>query len=406
MTPIVYRLWVRVEPKLDRMIRRISRWIAALGMMASAVWLLWYAAVHSTAFPQRDITVFWASERLFLHHQNPYDPASMMALELSAGAPIQRPVMMLNPPTALPFALPLGLFGIGPAIFVWMVITFACLIVSVRLLWVLNGRRAGASYFVCYAFAPALACISIGQYSMVVLLGAVLFLRFHRRRPLLAGLSVALLATKPHLFLPVAAVALIWCLREKRYALILGAVLGIAIAAAFATALDPHVFTQYLTVSRAGDVDIYGAPNFSSLVHRLDPSAAFLQYFLAAAATIGALIWYWRRRTMWDWNDQGLILLAIAVITAPHSWFDDEVLMIPAIVAGLSLCRGSYRALLPLVALNCVALLMLHGNVAFYSWSYLWTSVAWLLWFLDVRWLGRTQMRGGEQPANARLKPA
>jgi hypothetical protein len=315
-------------------------------------------------------------------------------------------VMMLNPPTALPFALPLGFFGIRPAIFAWAVITFACLILSVRILRVLNGRTDGRSFFFCYAFAPALACVSIGQYSMVVLLGVALFLWLHRTRPLLAGLSVALMATKPHLFLPVAAVALLWTIRGKRYALLAGAVLGILLAAAAAIVVDPHVFAQYLTVSRAGAVDIYGAPNFSSLVHRLDPPAPLLQYLLAAVATVWGLWWYWRRRTVWDWNDQGLILLAVAVITAPHSWLDDEVLMIPAVMAGLSLCRGSYRALLPLVALNSIALLMLYYNISFYSWNYLWTSVAWLLWFLDARWIARTGLRSAKQPADSGLTPA
>jgi Glycosyltransferase family 87 len=390
----------------ETMIRQATRWLAAFSMMAAALCLLWYAAIHSEAFPHRDITVFWAAERLFLHHQNPYDPARVMALELSAGAPVKRPVMMLNPPSALPFTLPLGFFGIHPAIFVWAVITFACLVVSVRILWGLNGRSDKRSLYFCYAFAPALACVSIGQYSMVVLLGAALFLWLHRTRPLLAGLSVSLMATKPHLLLPVAAVALVWAIREKRYSLIGGAVLGIAIAAAFAMVIDPHVFAQFLTVSRAGAVDIYGAPNFSSLVHRLNPSAAYLQYLLASVATVIGLGWYWRCRTAWEWNDQGLILLAIAVITAPHSWLDDEVLMIPAVMAGLSLCRVSYRALLPMVALNSIVLVMLHGNISFYSWNYLWTSVAWLLWFLDARWLARTQLQKVEQPANPGLTPA
>jgi hypothetical protein len=388
------------------MIRKAFRWLAALGMLGAALGLLWFAVLRSPDFTHRDITVFWAAERLFLHHQNPYNAANMMALELSAGAPIHRPVMMLNPPTALPFALPLGFFPIRPAVFVWAVITFACLILSVRILWARNGRETGGSILFCYAFAPALACISIGQYSMVVLLGAALFLSLCRTRPLLAGLSLSLMATKPHLFLPLAAVALLWSLRGKRYALLAGAALGLMIAAAVALVIDPHVFAQYLTVSRAGNIDMYGAPNFSSLVHRLDPSAPFLQYLLAAVAAVWGLWWYWRRRSTWDWNDQGLILLAVAVITAPHSWLDDEVLMIPAVVAGLSLCRGSYRALLPLVALNTIVLLMLYFNIAFYSWSYLWTSVAWLLWFLDTRWLARTQLRNEEQQVHPGLTPA
>jgi hypothetical protein len=53
------------------MIRQAFRWLAALGMLGAALWSLWFAVLRSPDFTHRDITVFWAAERLFLHHQNP-----------------------------------------------------------------------------------------------------------------------------------------------------------------------------------------------------------------------------------------------------------------------------------------------------------------------------------------------
>lgn len=371
--------------------KRVIRWLGAIGIVALAVFGLYQAAAQSRVAINRDITVFWAAEKLFVHHQNPYDPAAMLRLELQAGVPLTRAVMMLNPPTALPFAVPLGLLDIRPAIFVWSLVMVAGFLLSIRLLWILNGRVASRFYLLSYLFAPAVACVSLGQYSMIVLVGLVLFLWLHRTRPLLAGLCIPLLATKPHLLLPFALVSLIWAFRGRRYSFVFGALLGLAMAAGIAFFFDPHVFAHYLSIPREADAVTYGVPNLSSQLRRLAPGSDFLQYVPVLVASFWALWFYWGRRDTWEWNDSGLILIAISVIAAPHSWLDDEVLFIPAIVAGLCRCAGDYKSLISLAALNGIALFLLVRNIPFYSGAYVWTSVAWLVWFLYSRRLGRSK---------------
>ena len=78
------------------------------------------------------------------------------------------------------------------------------------------------------AFAPALACLLAGQISLFALLGLVLFLRLHKTRPLLSGVSLWLCALRPHLFLPFCVVLILWIIATRSYKILLGALAALA----------------------------------------------------------------------------------------------------------------------------------------------------------------------------------
>jgi hypothetical protein len=84
-----------------------------------------------------------------------------------------------------------------------------------------------------YSFAPALVCLIVGQTSLFALLGLVLFLRLHRTRPFLAGVSLWLCALKPHLFLAFGVVLLAWIIVSRCYRILLGAASAMAAAMRF-----------------------------------------------------------------------------------------------------------------------------------------------------------------------------
>ncbi|MGH9586708.1 MAG: glycosyltransferase 87 family protein, partial [Acidobacteriaceae bacterium] len=193
-----------------------------------------------------DLIEYWSSAKLLLHHINPYSPSGVFALEKAEGFLPSSPLVMLNPPWALFLILPLGFGGAHTALFLWTIAAFGCVLAFIRLLEV-PEKNAPLALF----FAPVLASICSGQSSPFLLLGFALFLRFHRSRPFWAGASLLLMAIKPHLFLVFWAVLLAESIYRRRFRIIAGAAAALAVTSAFATALDPHVWTHYIFMMRA-----------------------------------------------------------------------------------------------------------------------------------------------------------
>ncbi|MDE3149429.1 MAG: DUF2029 domain-containing protein [Acidobacteriota bacterium] len=370
-------------------VKRILRWLCAVGLLAVGVGVLYAVISSSPDAVNKDSTQYWASGRLLLQHANPYDDEGVFRLEKEAGAPVTHAHVMFNPPTALFLALPLGLFAPRTAIFLWALMIVACVVTSIRILWIMHGRRTDRLHLLAYVFAPVMACITIGQVPPVELLGLVLFLKLNQTRPLLAGLSFSLLAIKPHLLLPFGLVALIWAIKGRRYSFIGGVSLGLLTALCVPIYFDRQIFAHYLPVLRTANGYSHGMPNLSSLVHSLHQQAGYLQYLLAFSATCWAVWWFIRRQNEWDWNDEGLLLIVVSVAAAPYSWFFDEALVIPAILSGIYGCYDADKSLLSFGLLNGAALALALFNVQLITGAYIWTSTAWLVWFLYARSIHR-----------------
>lgn len=97
-----------------------------------------------------------------------------------------------------------------------------------HLLWVQSGRTPGAVASAGYLFIGSIACVGSRQSTIFALLGAVLFLPLHERRPFLAGAALSLCAFKPHLFLPFAVVLLLWIVQKRMYRLVPGLCTAVA----------------------------------------------------------------------------------------------------------------------------------------------------------------------------------
>src|SRR5262245_42048567 len=115
--------------------RRLPLLLAALVVAASALALLTAREGPSlTALPLRDFVEYWAAGRLLAGGENPYDPVKVEELEKEAGR-TEKPILMWNPPWALPFVLPLGWLPVRPAHLAWLAFHLAALLVSAGLLW-------------------------------------------------------------------------------------------------------------------------------------------------------------------------------------------------------------------------------------------------------------------------------
>jgi hypothetical protein len=359
--------------------------IALVSGLALALTTLFICVVPLTGKTSgaRDFVVYWATGQQLVHHANPYDGEAMMRIEQSAGlAAGYGALFMRNPPWGLVLALPLGFVGLRVGGFLWSLILLACLAASVRMLWLMHDRPKNHLDWLGYSFGPALLCVLMGQTSLFTLLGLVLFLRLHRARPFLAGISLWLCALKPHLFLPFGVVLLAWVLVSRSYKLLAGAAAAMAASCAAQYFIDPMAWTQYAQMIRASGIEKEFIPCLSIVLRLwLSSKTMWLQYLPAALGCVWALGYYWARRYTWDWMIDGSLLLLVSIFVAPYCWLFDQAIAIPALLQGAYVTRS--RILLAALAFASILIeIELVGGVKISSVFYLWTGPAWLAWYL------------------------
>lgn len=334
----------------------------------------------------RDFVAFWSTGQLLAHHANPYDANALLQLERAAGFPSHYDVMyMLNPPWNLPLVYPLGFLGVHSASILWSLLQLLCFAASVHILWRIQGRPKGNRIYLGYTFAPALVCLIMGQLTIFALLGLALFLWLYRTRPFWAGMSVWFCLVKPHLFLPFGIVMLAWILVSRNYRVLLGTLSSVAISENIALNLAPHSWSQYLSAFRNPGGQYSFVPCISVLLRVwISRETKGLEYVPAVLASVWALLYFWRRRTNWDWFRDGSLLIAVSVLVAPYAWLYDQALVLPAIMHGIYATR-SRALLIALALLTALVEIALMGIIwkptTLYTWT-LWSAPAWVAWRL------------------------
>ena len=334
----------------------------------------------------RDFVAFWSTGQLLAHHSNPYDAAALLQLERAAGFPSHYDVMyMLNPPWNLPLVYPLGFLGVHAASIVWSFLQLVCFAGSIYLLWAMHGKRKNLRLALGYTFAPALICLIMGQLTIFALLGLVLFLRYHRTHPFLAGMSLWFCLLKPHLLLPFGLVTLVWIFESKNYRVLYGVISSVAASGAIALYLAPHSWNQYLSAFRNPGGQYTCVPCVSVLLRVwISRNTGGLEYIPAIVAGVWALFYFWRRRANWDWTTAGSLLILVSILVAPYAWLYDQALAVPALMQGVYTARS--RAMLVSLALLTVLvevalMAIIWKPETLYTWT-LWSAPAWVIWYL------------------------
>ena len=259
---------------------------------------------------KRDYITYWATGRQLLRHGNPYDPAALNKIEQDAGFRNGRPYFMRNVPWALPLALPLGYFDAQTAALPWSLFMLGLLIASVRMMWKMvvsdSNRAENHLDWLGYCFPPALFCVIIGQTSILLLFGLVLFLRLQRTRPFGSGAALWLCTLKPHLFLPFIVVLLTWIVFSRSYRILAGATTAMAAGAAVTEWIAPGAFGQYLYYARTSVMTREFTACLGDVIRdAINPAAEWLAFVPAALACVWAVGYFWARRNTWDWLEDG-----------------------------------------------------------------------------------------------------
>jgi hypothetical protein len=340
--------------------------------------------VTNKSVAQRDFISYWAAGHQLVNGSNPYDIQAVQNLERDTGGEDNQPLLVMrNPPITFFLVAPLGRVSPKTGLILWLLILLSCLSVSIWLLWRLNGRPENRFHLMAYAFAPALACIMAGQVGIFLLLGMVLFFYFHHSRPYFAGAALLLCAIKPHLFFAFGIVLLLWMISLKSYRILAGFSVALLGSCALAFYLDAQAWPQYSQMMHAGGALTEHVPVLSVAFRFLiDRDAVWLQFVPAAIAGVWAIWYFWAHRTHWSWIDQGMLVLLVSAMCTPFGWFTDESMLLPAVLAGVYRAAESGRSLIPIGLIAGVALVEVLVPVQITSPFYIWTTPAWLAWYL------------------------
>ncbi len=334
-----------------------------------------------------DYITYWAAGQRIVHRHNPYDGNAVFIIEKSIGY-LKELVRFLvrNPPWGLFITLPLGFVGPVTGSFVWSAAMLAMLMAAIHLLRRKYATKPSDLHFVGYAFPPVIFCMMQGQAGIFLLLSFAVFICMRESRPYAAGAALALLAIKPHLFIPLGAVFIVWVFFKKTYPVLVGASAAIALASLLAVILDPSIMSDYLQMVRTSQIQDDFIPTVSQLIRlAINPQAAWIQTVPAALGTVWGVVYFWKHRDMWDWSEHGMILLLVSIMLAPYAWFADQSVLLATMLIGLYRTNNTRAALLTLGFLFSVCIVEMTLGVAPRSWFYVWTTPAWLLWYVFSR---------------------
>jgi hypothetical protein len=366
-----------------------ARKIAAAGFALVGVLLVIGIVVFGLdrhAATSKDFLQYWSAERLLANGGNPYDVAATLQLERSVGFKENQPLITLSPPVAFCFALPLAWVSPNSGLIGWMLLMFACMLASVWILWLLQGRPDTRYHLIGIFFPPVLRCIMAGQLGVFFLLEILLFLYLQKSRPFWAGAALVFCTLKPHLFLPCFVVLLLWTIAKREFRIMAGFVSALAVSCALTMAFDRHIWSQYQQMMHSSAIMDHFLPTLGVWVRFLiDRNAKWIEFIPEAAGCLWAVWYFWTQRERWDWLDQGLLVIVVSVACSPYSWYTDQAIVLPAVVLGLSKSEKSITSLALFGLIAGIGVYAMMVDILLTSGFFVWTAPAWLVWYAYAR---------------------
>ena len=318
--------------------------VAALGFVIAVQVVLYLT--HSSIKRPHDFLQVWLAGRLTLDGENPYDGDKMLELQLANQSPRPFASMMWVPPWGIALALPIGAMPIALAEGVWVFGQIGLILLSATMLWRMNGGRSERWWVpvvLVLAFGPVWWQTVVGQYAGLLMFGMVGFLAAHRaNRPVLAGLSLTLIALKPHLFVLIAVGLVIDAFRTSfGRRVVLGGAIGLAAGAIAATIASPALWKEYFAAidsegtPSAPGIRLWFSPTIPAWIRHFVPGRPFWVQTVPAwmAAGLFALYW-WKRGNPTRWPQVVNWVLPVCLLLAPYgSWPSDLTLLLVPIVA-------------------------------------------------------------------------
>ena len=314
------------------------------GLVAATVAVAWWTGA---AVPFRnDFAAYWPVGHLLWQGQNPYDPAAIEAVQISVGDSLGGDSVVRYAPWALPLLLPASLLPYEAAWYGWIVLQLLLVGISSVWLWLLlGGARAWLPVLIGFAFPPGLFVALGGQIDGLLLVIVVTFLwAVIGGRDVVAGICLGLLTIKPHLFLPLGLISVLWVLREHRWSLPVATLATVFGASAVAVFLRPEIFSDYAEFLRTPGTSWRRPLALGTGISLLmGGRAPWLQWLPALVVGPGILFAWTRRGDGFAWKRDFGLLLVLGLIAAPYVLVHDLVLLLPAVLS-TALCVARWES--------------------------------------------------------------
>jgi hypothetical protein len=332
--------------------RKIDLVCAAL--LAAGAFAL--SPIHRTLNGANDFAHLYAGGRLF-------DTPGVYSLE--ANHNVERPLIggdlegsrFMRPPFVCLFLKPLSLLPYRLAYWIFQIANMAALALFLLLV---KGRWRDAG-IACLISAPVLGSFVNGQELPILIAIATLSLWLARRgHDFSAGILLALCASKPHLFVLVPVVLLVY----RRWRYVAGAAFSfVLLNAAAAAVAGPDVILGFLKMLRQPGASPW--PGIMPSVRAIAGSNEVLYAALAGAVLLFTLVLIVRVRSF---EPAFAFALIGSLLMSPHAYMQDAITFLPAAAILLpDLTAGTLRTLLRLALLPFPYYLLLLGA----PWSFM-----------------------------------
>ena len=301
-------------------------------MLAIASLISWLSlAKIGGNFAALDLRAYWVAAQTLSQGENPYDKDTLIAAEKRLFPKFEHYIPVWNPPWAFTLILPLTHFGLETATVLMMTLN---IFLAIPLAYALNGIFSGTKdplpsvFLAAFLFIPFWEVVEYGQLS-TILATAMAFgvLNFTKGRDISAGMFFSLLTIKPHLGFLLSLAVLLRTLKERRFGVLVGGLIGVTLLAAAILVIEPRSLswwlaaekplefeaTTFITVLRLQLVPVLGAHN---------AHLTWLLPLICCALSIPLIL----RRA--DVHRYASPLLCISSFLAPYGWIFDHVLLI------------------------------------------------------------------------------
>ncbi|MEJ1339838.1 MAG: glycosyltransferase family 87 protein [Candidatus Sedimenticola sp. (ex Thyasira tokunagai)] len=207
---------------------------------------------HPSDFGTRDFVAFWSAFHTLNDGNNPYSLSEIYPFQSHVIADEGSVQAFLNPPWSLAVLAPILAFDFNEARFLWIALNILFVYITTFIISsYLHGDKSGKSnlFLAGLLFLPSLWALWYGQLSIFLtacFVGA--FSATLKGRGKLAGLLFIPLTIKPHLFLVVGIVLIIYILRKKYIDLLVSFIAGFSALQLVTYFLYPQLYANWISM--------------------------------------------------------------------------------------------------------------------------------------------------------------
>lgn len=365
--------------------------------------------IFVTGIGRKDLVAYWSASHLLLQGNNPYNPEVLLSLHTTnlqqAGIP-----NAWNPPWLLILFFPLAFLPFDIAGFLWMWVSIILVGLSAHLCLKLAGVTRTGRLFIwvfvtCILFPPVLFLLSIGQISLLVLVGILAGVyAIKRGYYFLAGALFVLATVKPHLSYLVLAWIGWWIIRNRKWPVVLGFIIPVGVSTGIALMFYPSYFQAYVDLLKNMDFNyLYTSTvwNFLEVLTGTTISSWYGFFLLPFVFLLQP------SQDQVDWLPKLNLILVTSIAFAPYGFTFDQVMLLPIIVQIILWARQKKLVSWKLGVVTSAMLItylaailqMNLGNLPYYV--FFWIPFALLLIYLFALWVtSRSESAGSGSPSS------